>query len=131
MDKKSGTISKSSLLVIAIISIGHTYNSQTPERTKHMRNLGKVKPPIARDESDFFANYLITCNREPICISEYACRLATYTSVHVIQMDDCEAGYPAWHQKFHELKLKERPGRCRHTYINMLSCINKLYTYVK
>ena len=35
-----------------------------------------------------------------------------------------------WRQNFHELKLNERPGRFRHTYIRGDGCANKLYTFI-
>ena len=32
--------------------------------------------------------------REPIAMTEYACRIANIKSIHVIQLDDCVSGEP-------------------------------------
>ena len=58
-------------------------------------------------------------------------RLASGTSTHAIQIDDCYEGGLTENSEFHELTLSERPGRFRHSYIYQYGCIPKLYEYVK
>ena len=61
--------------------------------------------------------YVISCKGEPLAINEYACRLATGSSTHVLQLDDLQAGIDIdWKSEFHELVLDERPGRWRQSF---------------
>ena len=84
-------------------------------------------------------------------MTEYACRLSSYTSVYVIQLDDVKATWCAvpsnFHEKvedekgevvykvkdrhkldneFHEEILQERPGRWRYSYVSMDGCYAKV-----
>ena len=42
-----------------------------------------MNPIMALDGSHFYAHYAI-CDKEPIAVTEYTCRLSTSKSVHTI-----------------------------------------------
>ena len=69
----------------------------------------------ASDKSEHFPRYVMTRDYNWICISEYAPRVATSTSVHVVELNACKLlPFPTEYE--HELVLKQRSGRSRHFY---------------
>ena len=68
---------------ICIIWVGHSLNSAIPGHQKILEEF-KVKKLAAQDGSLFDNTFAITCLGEPICLSEYATKIAQGSSTHVL-----------------------------------------------
>ena len=82
---------------------------------------------MGKDNSHYFKWLELTYYGEPICINEYATRIAQCSeSVHVIQLNDFQADLPStlkgqhidYNCEAYELVLNERPGHVRFTFAN-------------
>ena len=91
-----------------------------------------------KDGSKYCQRYELTFKGEPICITEYATRIAGRMNTHVIQIDDFQweaqqdlrSSLVAPNSEFHELVLTERKGRKRHTftYDTSITKLHQLFT---
>ena len=90
-------------------------------------NKQTVDNPIGSDGSEYFKWLELTQLGEPICINEYATRIAQVgSSIHVIQLDDFQADMAVrlkeehinFYVKFYEMVLSKRDGRDRFTFCN-------------
>lgn len=68
---------------VCIAWVGHTLNSAIPGHAKILEEF-KIKKLVGQDGSLFDNTFAITCLGEPICLSEYATRLAKGSSTHVL-----------------------------------------------
>ena len=72
---------------VAIVWVGHVVNPAFPPHQHILKQFG-VKAPLGSDGSSHENSYAITHLGEPICIAEYATRLAAGPSTHVLQFSD-------------------------------------------
>ena len=80
----------------------------------------------------YIRRYIITENDELFCSTEYSSRITAGRHIHLFQTDDVINSLPFdWKRdKFNELILAFRPGKCRHVYINMDRSLKKLLNLV-
>ena len=58
------------------------------EHQKLLKELKVERPPAGIDESEFFQRFELTHEGEPICINEYATRIARSKGTHVIHINE-------------------------------------------
>ena len=75
------------VFAVSIVWVGHTINSAYPPHENILKEFG-VEAPLGSDGSAYERNFAVTYLGEPICITEYAVRLAAGSSTHVLQFDD-------------------------------------------
>ena len=126
------------VLAIGIVTIGRAFAPETVESHKEKaRSNGITAEAVeARDGSQYYAYYVLTRNKEPMNFTEYACRLASGSSTHVIQLSDCSSSSstasmfdydPDWKTEFHEVVFTERSGRQRHSFVAAKGCLDQVY----
>ena len=96
------------VLAVAIVSIGYAFNPEVYPLHQKKAEAEEYEPPGSDMlGNEYYPQYMFTCNEEPICMSEYACRIASGPSTHVIQLDMCEPNaFPNWKCDWHEIVLK-------------------------
>ena len=74
------------MLAIGIVTIGRAFVPETVESHKEKAKLNGItcKAVAASDGSEYYAYYVLTRSKEPMNFIEYASRLATGPSTHVI-----------------------------------------------
>ena len=144
--KRTGKINPNAILAIAIVTIGRGFNIENNERQiQKARSHNVPKQMMLADDGSSFCNqYILTgvesseaddlgyieLIKEPIAMTEYATRLASGRSTHVFQIDNVIEDEPShWKQTFAELKLTERPGRARHTFMRDKNIVTKLFKH--
>ena len=122
--KNEGQKSSQSL-AIAIIWIGFVLDPRRKDEKDLMDKQTFEKNPVGLDNSEYFKWLELTSLGEPICINEYATRIAQIgSSVHVIQLDDFQADmaqllkpeHICYYVTFYEMVLTKREGRDRFTF---------------
>ena len=68
---------------ICIVWIGHQLNSAIPAHQKILDQF-KIKNLAASDGTLYENTFAITCQGEPICLTEYGTRIAQGSSTHVL-----------------------------------------------
>ena len=75
------------------MSIGDVFKPETDSIHKEQayeKKYGYVKVPTADDNTESYAQFVITSMEEPINLTEYCTRMANHYSTHVLQIDDCD-----------------------------------------
>ena len=76
------------LLLIGICWVGQKLQCGYKVHTDITEKLGSLIWPKGTDDSDYLPYYELTSLGEPICLNEYATRIAGNEATHVIQFDD-------------------------------------------
>ena len=126
---------KNDNMAVAVISIGYSFNPELFPLHKKKAQEKEFKPiPDCEYGNEHYPQYILAKDDEPICMTEYACRLAQGSSTHVIQIDMIEPNaFPNWDVEWNELTLKQREGRSRHSFVkqcdikNLRTAIQTLY----
>ena len=108
------------------MSIGHILDRKQESHEKIMEKRNAFNVGRGQDKSEYQPQFELTHLGEPINITEYATLIAAGPSTHVIQMDSFHSmmgpklkdHHLAKETEFHEMVLKVRPGRARHTFIS-------------
>ena len=111
--------------MISIVWIGYSLD---PDLAAHSNLINqKVHRSISEfqndDKSRLFNRYVLTSDGQPICLNEYATRIANYKNVHVVELDSIQNDYllREHHIDFdcnwNELVLKDRQGRSNLTLV--------------
>ena len=117
--KKKGKSSFESF-VAAIIWIGFSLDPSIGAHQKLIEVQPFTKNDVGVDDSVYFKWLELTSLGEPICINEYATRIAQVgKSIHVVQLNDFQSDMPYrlkqeninYYVQFYEMVLQERSGR--------------------
>ena len=106
-------------MAVFVISIGYCFNPELFPLHKKKASEKGLKPfPDSAEGNEHYPQYILVKNEEPICMTEYACRLARGANTHVIQLDAIEPNaFPNWDVQWNELTLESRVGRSRHSFV--------------
>ena len=86
--------------------------------------MGYELPFKAKDKSTHDLKYVLTFEGQPIALAEYCYKIGAGSNTHMLEIWDWDSGKPILvkenhvakqNVEFHELEVKGRPGRSRHT----------------
>ena len=108
--------------LISIVWVGYSLDGEFGEHKQFLapkEEEFEMKVTKGSDASLYHQWMELTAYGEPICINEYASRIAALKSVHVLQLCDFKSENPYnireehidYSRDFYELVLDERPGR--------------------
>ena len=115
--------------LLSIVWIGYSLDC---DFAPHQEILAAKDEEIANENEEagksggkYFKWMEVSAYGEPICINEYATRIAAHPSTHVLQLNDFQSENPYQIKKehidynatFYELVLESRSGRSNHTFI--------------
>ena len=104
---------------IVIINIGNQFIPKVKDgEVEFIENRKLVVPEPAADGSVFTPSYCLTHQYDPLCMVEYAARLAQEDCTSVVCIDDYnKEALPISHCNFKDIVLETRPGAKRLTYV--------------
>ena len=71
-------------LSIAIVNVGHRLDTRFAKHVEIYRSLGYSEPKTSTDGSEYLYRWSVTHLGQPICLPEYAARIASSVSTHVV-----------------------------------------------